>query len=408
MIRRTRSYHELSAPLTDKEICKRAEEMGVKTKLSFELVRDIVNVITHLENGSSAENALLPPSEWLGLSLNEKELMYHKKVQNFLVESQHLMRKATGADSLTKALNFIAMLASLSGGEPAGAQGDTLPIFNNQSVSDIVRKLEELFESLKQLGDLELEMLELDGNSPEQNIYKLSQRQELEIARIARLLKKNIKFALPVTRVFVPNPSGTKTAKTQMSEYSQVSKLAPVSQLAMPDFEYKFVRKSLTVKVKGDYKVDKQHIYMLIDQSESMRRGDRWKKALAVLLNRLGEAGRGSASVNISFFDDKITQEFNVSTKSEALELFRKFRGYTPKGNGTMIDKSIREVVSRIMQEKQRVRPELVLVTDGDDVSTLTFSELRGVKLHYISIEYSPNKNLAQLATASGGIFLHI
>ena len=76
-------------------------------------------------------------------------------------------------------------------------------------------------------------------------------------------------------------------------------------------------------------------------------------------------------------------------------------------GGGTDISGCIKAAQSRIdeiMAEGGHYRPELVIITDGDDdTSSLSLASLPGTKLHAFMVECS-NPHLAELARRSGGV----
>ena len=123
-------------------------------------------------------------------------------------------------------------------------------------------------------------------------------------------------------------------------------------------------------------------------------------------MNRLKAVVAGEAQMYVRFFDSRLYEEHYASTPAEAKELMRRFEAKNFSGRSTAIDACAREAQKRIEEivaEGRVTRPELVVVTDGDDSVRMTTEDLPGTKLHAFVVERS-NKALTDLAVKTGGV----
>jgi hypothetical protein len=126
-----------------------------------------------------------------------------------------------------------------------------------------------------------------------------------------------------------------------------------------------------------------------------------------ILMNRLKAVIDGDAELWFRWFDTGLKKEHYVETPEQARELIKLVAQGNYSGGGTAIANCVREAVKQIQEleaEGFRYRPELVVVTDGeDDTSSLKLSELAGIKLHAFVVECK-NRNFAELARRTGGV----
>ena len=75
-------------------------------------------------------------------------------------------------------------------------------------------------------------------------------------------------------------------------------------------------------------------------------------------------------------------------------------------GRSTNIDGCMKEAkaeIDKIIAEGETYKPELVVVTDGDDNISSTAKDFAGTKVHAFVVEES-NPKLVELARATGGV----
>ena len=177
---------------------------------------------------------------------------------------------------------------------------------------------------------------------------------------------------------------------------------------------YKVSQKSVYVKERVSREDKKQLIYMLIDSSYSMiykQSEKRQYKAGGVLMNRLKSVLKEQCELYFRFFDSRVFEEHHVKTPTEARGAMNKFGQKAYNGTSTDIVGAIRKSIERIEEltksGKMDTKPELVVVTDGDDdCSILNANELRAVniKLHVFIVGSKGNEHLKTIARNSGGV----
>ena len=123
-------------------------------------------------------------------------------------------------------------------------------------------------------------------------------------------------------------------------------------------------------------------------------------------MNRLKAVIEGEAELFVRLFDNKLKDEHHASSASEAKELIRHFTEKNYSGGSTDISGCVRAAKGRIEEiiaQGATYRPELVVITDGDDKISLTTKEMKGIKMHSFVVECS-NKALCDIAVATGGV----
>jgi len=91
---------------------------------------------------------------------------------------------------------------------------------------------------------------------------------------------------------------------------------------------------------------------------------------------------------------------------AEAKKLMSKFGDENFSGGGTNISGCVREAHSRIEKlvvERNLTRPEIVVVTDGDDSITVGKDDIPATKVHAFVVGGSNNR-LLELARETGGV----
>jgi uncharacterized protein with von Willebrand factor type A (vWA) domain len=137
-----------------------------------------------------------------------------------------------------------------------------------------------------------------------------------------------------------------------------------------------------------------------------MGSGQRIFKAGGILMNRLKAVIEGEAELFVRLFDTSLKEEYHASSPSEAKELIRHFTEKNYSGGSTDISGCVRAAKSRIEEiiaQGATYRPELVVITDGDDKISLTTKEISGIKMHSFVVECA-NKALTDLAIGTGGV----
>ena len=124
-------------------------------------------------------------------------------------------------------------------------------------------------------------------------------------------------------------------------------------------------------------------------------------------MNRLKAVIAGEAELYIRLFDTSLKEEHHASTPEEARSLMKYFTEKNFSGGRTDIPGCMKAAQSRIVEiidEGAHYRPELVVISDGDDnTSALMVSDFPGTKLHAFLVECK-NQHLSKLAQMTGGV----
>ena len=350
----------------------------------------------------------------------EAAMKYHGAVCDFVQTAP--WEGVPGGTPLEQAANLLRLLAAKEGGEPGG-DGETLPIFSQVAGDSVARDLEEVLDEVEHLEPEERELLESDDDTSKSSgsgtgglsALKIAEdfladRGKREMARISRKLDSFSRMAVVRESRFIPNPEGGDVRNRPIRSLGEIARVAKPAwatyQKSRALFWYEAVSGRLPVRERGDRQERKQLLYVIIDCSGSMRDGHRAAKACGVLMNRLKAVLKGDAVLYWRLFDSKCHAEHFVSTPAEAKRAMQELARGNFSGGGTAIDACSREALARIdeiYQEGQTHRPELVVVTDGDDRVGLSPEDLGQTRLHAFVVECS-NTALTDLAVKTGGV----
>lgn len=412
------------------EMREMANQVGVKN-FSPSLVEDMCNVISGGRLRSASEmrpdiqNSLLEslkpnldgdyhkPGSGYTQNLNEavslwqnKKLAYHQKVQDFL-RSMDFSRFQ--GSPLQQAMECLKLLASQNGGEP-GSDGDTLPIFSdyNTSPERIAKEIMEAVDSAESMTDTEKELCDREGASTLE-IAKDMLDGKKHILNISRQLNKLVRMRVARTRKYEPNPEADDVRYRPMRELSEIDRMHS-AEWAYPKRyrNYRMVTGQAAVRERVERLEKKQLLYVIVDCSGSMGSTERFYKAGGVLMNRLQAVMSGDAEVKFAFFDSKLYSEKQATTSEEAQALMKEIQGNNFHGGSTAIANCAGEAIARIHetldQRENLNKPELVIVTDGeDDTTSLTREKLRGIKCHAFIVG-GENDHLLKVAQSTGGV----
>ncbi|OQA03213.1 MAG: hypothetical protein BWY68_00803 [bacterium ADurb.Bin400] len=228
------------------------------------------------------------------------------------------------------------------------------------------------------------------------------------MVEISRHLDKLSRMQVRRQRKTETDPEGEEVRWRPMKHLGEIGRI-PQSEWALPRpyRMYRHITGQTSVRERCTRIEKKQLLYIIIDCSGSMSSGKRIYKAGGILINRLKAVIAGEAELYVRFFDSSLKQEHHASTPEEAKALVKKFTEANYSGGNTAIaacTKAAHERIEEIMREGAVYRPELCVITDGDDdTSSLKLSDIPGTKLHAFVVECQ-NKHLAELARRSGGV----
>jgi len=411
-------------------------------KFSADLVHDFCNLL--------AGGEILPPSEWRdhvrreadeklpkpdsdgdwslsggGYTKNrteavndrvERGMKYQQAVCDFLQTVE--LDKFPGSSPLEQAMNMLKLLATQNGGEPGG-DGETLPIFQEGNPEKSAERLNDIMDDVESLTDEEQELLDSDdddgsgdGERGDDDLRTMKLAEDMARGKdvwlkVSRQLDQLSRMKVAKSVKVIPDPEGEEVRVRPIDHLGEITRLQK-TEWALPSAlrNYRLVSKTAMVRERVRREEKQQLLYMIIDCSGSMGDGQRIAKAGGVLMNRLKAVVAGEAQMYVRFFDSRLYEEHYASTPAEAKELIRRFEAKNFSGGSTAIDACAREAQKRIEEivaEGRVTRPELVIVTDGDDSVRLTIDDLKGTKLHAFVVERS-NSALTDLAIKTGGV----
>lgn len=351
----------------------------------------------------------------------EKSMRYHQNVCDFLQTVD--FTKFPGQSPLEQAMNLLKLLTKKKGGESGSGEGDLLPIFTDNDQSEkIGEELNQLMDEIDSLSDDERELLDpdQDAGSGEKNggddgLQKMKLAEDMLrgkdlMLQISRNLDKLTRMQVRRSKKQEPDPAGEEIRQRPIAHLGELNKITKSSwamrQASPAYFMYQAVTGALPVRERVTTIEKKQLLYIIIDCSGSMGSGQRIFKAGGILMNRLKAVIEGEAELFVRLFDTSLKQEYHAGTPAEAIELIKHFTEKNYSGGSTDISGCARAAQSRIdeiVAEGAHYRPELVVITDGDDKINLTTKDFAGTKVHAFVVEKS-NSPLTDLAVKTGGV----
>ena len=327
---------------------------------------------------------------------------------------------------LEKAMNTLKMLSNLEDGEPSD-DGAPLPIFNESETdsNQNAKKLNELIESIESMDEIEKSLIEDEpgepsdssgvGNSDDMKTMSLAHdmKDGKDIwLKVSRNLEMSAKMQVRKSVKVVPDVEGEETRTRPIANFAEFPKKKPVEH-ALPN-AYRMYRVAAKVSPIRERvrRIEKQQLLYILIDSGSMD-GERIKQAGGVLMNRLKAVISGDAQVYARFFDDRLHREYFAGTPDEAKALMKKFEEENFSGGGTDIVGSMKgaqERIEKILKESQSLtRPELVVITDGDDRNTdeLQHKGFAPTTVHAFIIDTNKT-DLIKFARDTGGVGVRV
>lgn len=367
-----------------------------------------------LSNGNSTKSK----SDKL-LDAVETALRHQQNVCDFLqtVEVEGL----PGSSPLEQAMNCLKLLSKMSGGLGDGS-GESLPIFAEKAeeagekINNILDQIESLTQDEKELlGPDSDESSGVEKSEAEDAQQKMSLAEDMlsgkEIMlQISRNLDKLTRMQVRKSKKQEADPAGDEIRKRPIRHLGELNKIEKsywgIRQMSKSYFDYLAVTGNIPVRERVTTIEKKQLLYIIIDCSGSMGSGQRIFKAGGILMNRLKAVIAGEAELYVRLFDTSLKQEYHAGTPDEAKELIKHFTEKNYSGGSTDISGCAREAqrrIEEIITDGATYRPELVVVTDGEDSINLKISDFKGTKMHAFVVECN-NTKLCELAKATGGV----
>lgn len=364
-------------------------------------------------------------------SFEKYHLNYNTQLRRILHDfsEKYDFKSLPGDSPLQRAITFTRMLMAAGGDQSALGQG--------HAVDDLVDQLGETAELLKNMtdGEKELMMEAMDDEGEEQERPGSGESgtggletAELKAAKMAEDMVEGKALFLTVARHLATlskmhiarsherylDPAGRLIDPRQIDNVDNMGKISAV-EWAYPQAyrNYRVVTYQSRIYERVRDVAKKQCIYMLVDCSGSMG-GYKTYMAGGCIMRALKGVIDEDAEVYIRLFDTALHREHEVKTPEQAKEAIRLLLRGNFSGGGTKITPCVIDAVKRInelMATNKLARPELVLVTDGDDdLRDFTADKLAGIKLHAIVVEGCDASclHMRELARQSGGININM
>lgn len=343
---------------------------------------------------------------------------FHNNVCDFLNKID--FSKIPGRSPIEKAMLLLKMLYHRSA-ENHYCQGgwceedcDDLPLFTTKGQAEAT-DLNDILDHVNDMDAIEEMFFEHHGQSNEgHNPLKKSNIAEDMVKgahlwlKVSRKLDYLTLMRVSRSQTFIPDVSGKEVRSRPIKDFDELDKLRPI-EYTYPKIERKvrLATRSAMMRERGTYEEKQQLLYIIIDCSASMQ-GERIHKAGGVLMNRLRSVVKEDAQLYCRFFDTALHAEHKATTPQEALTLMDQFRNENFSGGGTRIARCALAANDRIQElldsNELLERPELVIVTDGDDkVHELTKEGFDPTRVHAFVVG-NTNEQLLQFARDTGGV----
>lgn len=339
---------------------------------------------------------------------HKKQMAYHQNVCDFLSEID--MGRFEGETPLEQAMSCLKLLSKMKGGNGGGEDGEPLPIFQEGSPEGVAHQLHDSIDSVDTLSEIEKELM---GETPEMSKREIAEDMMGDKSiwlTISRQLDSLSKMQVRKCKKQEADPNGEEVITRSINGFDELSKLSKSEwasyQTSRSYFWYRVAGKQARVRERVITIEKKQLLFIMVDCSGSMDSGNRIAKACGILMNRLKAVIAGEAELYFSFFDTELVKVYSVKTPEEAKSLMETLRNKNFSGRSTNIDgcmKQAKAEIDKIIAEGATYRPELVVVTDGDDTISSTAKDFAGTKVHAFVVEVR-NPKLVDLAKATGGV----
>ena len=354
----------------------------------------------------------------------KKALQYHRNICDFLLNLD--FEKVPGRSPLEQAMNVLKLLSQHEGGK-SPSDDAPLPIFAKSDTdgNETADSINVLLKHIESLDSNEQELLQSDDAAPStsagvgtnRDLTKMKLASDMSEGKkiwlkVSRNLNASSKLKVRKSVKFLPDPEGDEVRTRPIEHLGELSKVR-VAEYALPKVYrmYRIAAKVALMRERGYREEKQQLLYILIDSSLSME-GERTYYAGGVLMNRLKAVISGDAQVYVRLFDEELHDEHYATTPAEAKTLMNQFHARNFSGGGTEITESLKGAQKRIEEilktGESLTRPELVIVTDGeDDVSDLRRENFGLTKVHAFVID-NTDMDLINFARSTGGVGVHI
>lgn len=233
------------------------------------------------------------------------------------------------------------------------------------------------------------------------------------LEKISNKLKNISSFKESKNKKIVSDPTGTKTRLRLMESINEVKNATPeLFALDEKLMAYRIATKQAFIKERVAEEKKKQLLCLLIDSSGSMNTYSRAGIALAVLLNRIKAVENSDSELLVYLYKDKIRKSYTIKTREDARELTEKISTLNFASGITCTDIALQQTIKNLDEKynnkEYKEKPEIVVLTDGEDTIRTCKENMHGYKLHSITIGSRENRDLHNLAKNTNGTTLLI
>lgn len=349
----------------------------------------------------------------------QQTIDYHRNVCDFLRSLD--TEQIPGRSPLEKAMNTLKLLDNQDGGKAEDNDDQPLPIFCGENGGNkTADTLKEILEDTDTLDGADKALIQETEPSKSSGFGTASDLKKMALAtdmsdgkhiwlKVSRNLEFSAKLQVRKSVKFLPDREGEEIRVRPIANFGEFPKIQ-AAEYALPKTYriYRAAAKISPIRERVRREEKQQLLYLLIDTSGSMQ-GVRIHIAGGVLMNRLKAVISGDAQVYVRFFDDELYTEHFAGTPSDAKALIAEFNENNFGGGGTQISKCTKHTLKRIEKllktKKTLTRPELAIVTDGEDrnLGSLSANDFGETKLHAFVIDNRDDK-LINLARDTGGV----
>ena len=365
-------------------------------------------------DGDASKAAGAASSRWI-----EHLTTYHKNAQEFVNNAD--FDGCEGRSPLERAMNYVRLMREKDQPDETPHHDDeatTNPLFFTDDMKQLAEEINERVQLIRDIpvediqdligGGAAGDDLESDpGMGIKSQIASDFTVEQWIWMKMSKRIDSLPGLTVSLTRQVEPDPDGREVQIRPIAGWDQMTKLTPREWTYPPMLRaYRVASRMAMVRVKVRTVEKRQLLYILVDGSGSMG-GDSRYRAGGIVMNRLRAVKRGEAVVYVRFFDSTCwMEEYYAHDVPTAVKCMEDIRNVEYRGGGTAIDHCARQATERIGEilhgGEELVKPELLVVTDGQDTVKMTLNDLGGTTMHAFVL--GANDTLVNIARQSGGV----
>ena len=350
-----------------------------------------------------------------------RKLLEHENTTNFIKTLD--FDQIPGLSPLQQSMTIFKMLCEQNEDHTGNSKNIPENLKGDESKpQNQAEKFNNIFKQINKMTDIEKELMgyrkEPDNGAGKEKSDPNTQLKQAMLAndmlkgkeiwlKVSRQLDRIVKMKTAKSNETEPNPEGDDIHHRPIKGFHEIHKL-PATEYTIPKSYrmYKIATQATQIRERI-IRTDKvQLLYIIIDCSGSME-NEKIHKAGGILMNRLKAVMKEEAVVYARFFDTELFKEHFADTPKTAKELIKHFQKENFNGGGTDITKCVKSSIKRIdelLKENQNlIRPELVVITDGEDSINLTKNDFGKTRMHSFLVN-AHNETLSEIAIKTGGI----